>query len=71
MEDALREVERVTAAGFQEIALTGVHLGSYGRDLDPRSSLIELLRALDSGVAAMAGVLFRISPYNSPARVSR
>ena len=61
VEDALREVERVTAAGFQEIALTGVHLGSYGRDLDPRSSLIELLHALDSGVAAMAGVLFRIS----------
>ena len=27
------EVERVAAAGFKEIALTGVHLGSYGRDL--------------------------------------
>ena len=26
--------ERVAAAGFKEIALTGVHLGSYGRDLD-------------------------------------
>src|SRR6185436_21167025 len=33
----LREVERVVAAGFKEIALTGVHLGSYGRDLDPPS----------------------------------
>ena len=32
----LREVERVAAAGFKEIALTGVHLGSYGRDLAPR-----------------------------------
>src|SRR5437667_1556354 len=31
----LREVDRVTAAGFKEIALTGVHLGSYGRDLSP------------------------------------
>jgi threonylcarbamoyladenosine tRNA methylthiotransferase MtaB len=44
----LREVDRVTAAGFKEIALTGVHLGSYGRDLQPASSLIELLRALDA-----------------------
>lgn len=67
VEDALREVERVTAAGFQEIALTGVHLGSYGRDLDPRSSLIELLRALDdcalerSAKASAERVLFRIS----------
>ena len=41
--EVLREVERVAAAGFKEIALTGVHLGSYGRDLDPRSSLFELL----------------------------
>ena len=39
----LAEVERVIAAGFKEIALTGVHLGSYGRDLTPRSSLIALL----------------------------
>jgi len=61
----LREVDRVTAAGFKEIALTGVHLGSYGRDLEPRSSLIDLLRALDAwraGVPAERGeVLFRIS----------
>lgn len=47
----LREVDRVAAAGFKEIALTGVHLGSYGRDLEPESSLIALLRALDGHVA--------------------
>jgi threonylcarbamoyladenosine tRNA methylthiotransferase MtaB len=47
VEEILREVERVTAAGFKEVALTGVHLGSYGRDLDRPSSLFELLRALD------------------------
>jgi len=55
--EVLSEVERVAAAGFREIALTGVHLGSWGRDLCPRSSLIELLRALDTS----ADVLFRIS----------
>ena len=43
----LTEVARVSAAGFKEIALTGVHLGSYGRDLMPPSSLVSLLRALD------------------------
>jgi len=42
----VREIERVAAAGFKEIALTGVHLGSYGRDLTPRSSLIDLLTTL-------------------------
>ena len=44
--DVLGEVQRVTSAGFKEIALTGVHLGSYGRDLNARSSLVELLRSL-------------------------
>ena len=38
--DVLKEVERVVDAGFKEIALTGVHLGSYGRDLTPPASLL-------------------------------
>jgi threonylcarbamoyladenosine tRNA methylthiotransferase MtaB len=51
------EVDRIVQAGFKEIVLTGVHLGSYGRDLHPPASLIELLRALERGWT----VLFRIS----------
>jgi threonylcarbamoyladenosine tRNA methylthiotransferase MtaB len=42
-------VDRVAAAGFREIVLTGVHLGSYGRDLEPRSSLYELMLGLAGG----------------------
>jgi len=63
VQDLLREVERVAASGFKEIALTGVHLGSYGRDLDPASSLIQLLRSLSSRSAKASAerVLFRIS----------
>lgn len=44
----LLDVNRVVGAGFKEIALTGVHLGSYGRDLAPARSLYELLVALGS-----------------------
>jgi threonylcarbamoyladenosine tRNA methylthiotransferase MtaB len=58
VEMALREVQRIAAAGFKEIALTGVHLGSYGRDLSPRSSLLELLAALE---ALPVDVTFRMS----------
>ena len=68
VDDLLREVDRIVAAGFKEIALTGVHLGSYGRDLTPRSSLIDLLRALDARSAGLSSsvrlqpdLLFRIS----------
>lgn len=50
------EAVRVASAGFKEIAITGVHLGSYGRDLTPRISLVELLKSLTE-----VDVLFRIS----------
>jgi threonylcarbamoyladenosine tRNA methylthiotransferase MtaB len=56
--DVMREVERVAAAGFKEIVLTGVHLGSYGRDLEPRSSLLDLLRALSE---INVDAVFRVS----------
>jgi threonylcarbamoyladenosine tRNA methylthiotransferase MtaB len=60
--EVLSEVERVALAGFKEVALTGVHLGSYGRDLDRPSSLLDLLRALDRRAAwPPKRVLFRIS----------
>lgn len=54
----LEEVDRVVAEGFKEASLTGVHIGSYGRDLSPRSSLLELVRALDTHPSDLR---FRIS----------
>jgi threonylcarbamoyladenosine tRNA methylthiotransferase MtaB len=45
--DLVRDVVRVADAGFKEVAVAGVHLGSYGRDLTPGASLLDLLRALD------------------------
>jgi threonylcarbamoyladenosine tRNA methylthiotransferase MtaB len=54
------EVGRLAAVGFKEVWLTGVHLGSYGRDLQPPSRLIDLLLALDRAAAAL-DVTFRLS----------
>ncbi len=65
LDHVLREARRVADAGFKEIALTGVHLGSYGRDLTPPSSLIDLLHALEANsqvdAAGQPDLLFRIS----------
>ena len=58
MGEVLRKVERIADAGFKEIAITGVHLGSYGRDLDPPGSLLGLLRGLND---LRADVTFRVS----------
>ena len=58
VEMVLEEIGRITAAGFKEVVLTGVHLGSYGRDLAPRSSLAELMSRLPE---RFPRALFRIS----------
>jgi threonylcarbamoyladenosine tRNA methylthiotransferase MtaB len=54
----LEQVAQATAAGYKEIAITGVHLGSYGRDLESPASLLQLLTALSR---IDAPVLFRVS----------
>jgi len=58
IEAVLDDIDRAVAAGYREIAITGVHLGSYGRDLRNGTSLSVLLRAL---AAWRDEVLFRIS----------
>lgn len=54
----LAEIDRVCEAGYREVAITGVHLGSYGRDLGDGSSLFGLLCAIERHAR---GIRFRIS----------
>ena len=58
--DVLRDVRRAVDAGYREIAITGVHLGSYGRDLGDghATTLTRLVRHLADWPD---DVLFRIS----------
>jgi threonylcarbamoyladenosine tRNA methylthiotransferase MtaB len=56
--DVVRELGYATAAGYREIAITGVHLGSYGRDLEDGTSLTTLVRTLSDW---SEDVRFRIS----------
>ncbi|MDD8024969.1 MAG: MiaB/RimO family radical SAM methylthiotransferase [Acidobacteriota bacterium] len=46
------------ARGYREVVLSGIHLSSYGRDLEPRTSLAELLGVLR---AASEGPWIRLS----------
>lgn len=52
------DITRAVSAGYKEIAITGVHLGSYGRDLAGDHSLAALVRTLGEWPA---DVVFRIS----------
>jgi threonylcarbamoyladenosine tRNA methylthiotransferase MtaB len=44
--DVVAEVQALAEAGYQEAVLTGVHLGSYGRDLGHSTGLRDLVAAL-------------------------
>lgn len=53
LKDILAEAERLAEGGYQEIVLTGIHLDSYGADLDPEdANLLKVIR----GIAEVPGI---------------
>ena len=42
----MEEVRHLAANGYREVVLTGIHLSSYGIDLDEEIGLLELIRAV-------------------------
>jgi len=55
LEDAVARASEMVMQGYQEIVLTGIHLGSYGQDLTQKTSLARLVKAL-----LLSTSLFRI-----------
>jgi threonylcarbamoyladenosine tRNA methylthiotransferase MtaB len=45
-EVVLQEIQRLSESGFREIVLSGINLGTYGRDLSPRVEFESLLRRI-------------------------
>jgi len=64
----LDEIERLSARGFHEIVLTGVHLGGYGADLDPPRDLAWLLERV---AERKPPVRIRVSSVDPPETTSR
>jgi threonylcarbamoyladenosine tRNA methylthiotransferase MtaB len=46
MEGVSRQMSRLVEHGYREVVLTGIHLGQWGRDLDPPRDLTSLLTFL-------------------------
>jgi threonylcarbamoyladenosine tRNA methylthiotransferase MtaB len=44
--EVVEEIRRLSESGFREIVLSGINLGTYGRDLSPRVEFDELLRRI-------------------------
>lgn len=47
LEDIIEQVRELTQNGYNEIVLTGIHVGQWGLDLTPKMSLIDLFKELD------------------------
>ena len=43
LEEIRMEAERLACAGFSELVLTGIHLSSYGRDMEQRPTLLDAI----------------------------
>jgi threonylcarbamoyladenosine tRNA methylthiotransferase MtaB len=67
--DAVAQLRELVAAGVPEVVLTGVHLGTYGRDLSPRSDLCGLLERLLPELGASRLRLGSVDPHEVDARL--
>ncbi len=45
--DIISQIEKLTANGYPEIVLTGIHIGHYGQDLKPQTDLLTLLKRIE------------------------
>ncbi len=48
VDEVVGRVSALAGDGYREIVLAGIHLGSYGRDLEPRSSLLALIARVEA-----------------------
>jgi len=65
--DIVAEARALSAGGLQEIVLTGVQLGAYGRDGSGEASLAGLLRALLDETEVPRLRLSSLEPWDLPA----
>ena len=57
----ISEINRLLNKGCKEIVISGIHLSQWGKDLNPRSSLIELLTEIISVIASKSYARIRLS----------
>lgn len=46
-EDVIEQINELTQNGYNEIVLTGIHIGQWGLDFSPKKTLLDLLKLID------------------------
>lgn len=64
--DIVREAEQITANGYKEVVITGVHLGSYGMDIGRKTTIADILEQIHP-IEGIERIRFSsIEPMNFP-----
>ena len=68
-QEALDGMAAFAAKGFQEIVLTGIHLGAYGLDLDPPTDLLGLMKLAEEQGSVRRLRIGSVEPTEVPAEM--
>jgi threonylcarbamoyladenosine tRNA methylthiotransferase MtaB len=68
-DDVLQSIDRFAEAGFQEVVLTGIHLGAYGRDLATATSLADLMKRIENRRSIARVRISSIEPFELSEKV--
>ena len=63
LENVLQSIGQLARAGFHEVVLTGIHLGAYGHDLTPATSLAELMERIENRKSIPRVRISSIEPF--------
>lgn len=69
LQKIIREVNSAVRSGVNEIVLTGVQLGAWGKELSPRAELTDLVEALLRGTEIQRLRLSSIEPWDISPRL--
>ncbi len=62
-DNVLQSIRQLSRAGYHEVVLTGIHLGAYGHDLTPATTLAELMARIEDGKLITRVRLSSIEPF--------
>ncbi len=65
-DEVVSQVNSLVDAGYPEVVLTGIHIGGYGLDLTPSTSLLELVRCIEQKTALPRLRLGSVEPTEIP-----
>ncbi|HEY7558775.1 MAG TPA: tRNA (N(6)-L-threonylcarbamoyladenosine(37)-C(2))-methylthiotransferase MtaB [Candidatus Binatia bacterium] len=65
----LEQVRALAGTGYREIVVTGIHLGSYGQDLNPKTNLTSLLEMIAASGLMPRLRLSSLDPREVPDRL--